>query len=90
MASQMPTYILYKTQRLLLSATKRKGLPDANLQAVQARAGSCEQQAGKASQMLTYILFKTKSMLLSAISREGQLDADLQAINTEHALVSNK
>ena len=34
-ASQMLTYILFKTQSMLLSATSRKGHPDANLQPVQ-------------------------------------------------------
>ena len=34
-ASQTLTYMLLKTQSMLLSATSRKGLPDANLHAVQ-------------------------------------------------------
>jgi hypothetical protein len=34
-ASQMLTYILFKTQRMLLSATSSRGQPDANLQSVQ-------------------------------------------------------
>ena len=34
-ASQILTYILFKTQSMFLSATSRKGQPDANLQAVQ-------------------------------------------------------
>jgi hypothetical protein len=35
MASQMLTYILFKTQSMLLSATSRKGQPDADLQTVE-------------------------------------------------------
>jgi hypothetical protein len=31
----MLTYLLFKTQSMLLSATSRKGQPDADLQAVQ-------------------------------------------------------
>jgi hypothetical protein len=35
MASQMLTYILSKTQSMLLSATSRKSQPDADLQPIQ-------------------------------------------------------
>ena len=37
-ANQMLTYILFKTQSMILSATPRKGQPDANLQTVQTQS----------------------------------------------------
>jgi len=84
----MLTYILFKAQHMLLSATCRKGQPDADLQTVQT---PCQQQVEKASQMLTYKLFKTQSMLFSATCRKGQSDANLHSVqNPEHALVSYK
>jgi hypothetical protein len=88
----MLTYILFKTQSMLLSATSRKGQPDADLHPVQntEHALVSNKQEGPAL-MLTYKLFKTQSMLLSATSRKGQPDADLHPVqNPEHALVSNK
>jgi hypothetical protein len=91
MASQMLTYILFKTQSMLLSATSRKGQPDADLHPVQNPEHALVSNKQIASQMLTYILFKTQSMLLSATSRKGQPDADLHPVqNPEHAPVSNK
>ena len=91
-ASQMLTYNLFESQSMILSATSRKGQPDADLQSVQKpRAWSCQQQAGRASQMLAYILFKIQSMILSATNRKGQLDADLHPVqNPEHDPVSIK
>jgi len=88
----MLTYTLFKTQRMLFSATSRRGQPDADLHPVENhRACSFQQQAAEASQMLTYKLFKTQSMLLSAISRKGQPDINLQPVqNPEQAHVSNK
>jgi hypothetical protein len=91
-ASQMLTYNLLKTQCMPLSATIRKGQPDADLQPVQNPAHALiSYKQGRASQMLTYILFKTQSKLLSVSSMEGQPDADLHSVQIpEHALVSNK
>jgi len=90
-ASQMLTYILFKTQSMLLSATSREGQPDADLHPVQnpEHALVSNKQEG-ASQMLTYKLIKTQSMLLSATIRKGKPDADLHPVqNPENALVSN-
>ena len=92
-ASQMPTYNLFKTQSMLLSATSRKGQPDADLQPVQnpEHACPCQRWEGGAGQMLTYKLCKTQNMRSSAISREGQPDANLHPVqNPEHIFVSNK
>ena len=72
-ASQMLTYILFKTQSIILSATTRKGQPECWLTACSIpKAWSCKLQAGRASPMLTYSLFKTQSMVLLATSRKGQ------------------
>ena len=86
----MLTYKLYKMQSTLLSASNRKGQPDANLQPVQNQEHAFVSNK-QASQMLTHKLFKTQRMLWSATSRKGKPDADLQAVqNPEDALVSNK
>jgi len=55
-ASQMLTYILFKTQSMLLSATRRKGHPDADLQAVQNPEHTLvsNKQEGPARCWLTY------------------------------------
>ena len=86
----MLTYILYKTQTMLLSAISRKGHQDGDLQPVQ-KPCSCQQQTEKASQIGIYSLFKTQIMLLSAENRKGQPAVDLQPVQCpDHALVSSK
>jgi hypothetical protein len=57
----MLTYNLFKTQSMLLSATSKKGQPDADLQTVQnpEHALVSNKQEGPA-RCLTYILFKTQ------------------------------
>ena len=53
-ASQMLTYKLSKTQGMLLSATSRKGLPDADLQTVQSPEHALvRNKQGKAASRLT-------------------------------------
>jgi hypothetical protein len=71
----MLTYNLSKNQSMLLSATSRKGQPDADLHPVQK-----SEHALVSSQMMTYILSKNQSILLSARSRKGQSDADLHTV----------
>jgi hypothetical protein len=58
----MLTYILFKTQSMLLSATSRKGQPDADLHPVQNPEHPLvsNKQEGPAM-MLTYNLFKTRA-----------------------------
>jgi len=87
----MLTYILFKTQGMLLSATSRKGQPNPDSQPVQnpGHAPVSSKQEGPA--ILTHTLFKTQSMLLSATSRKGQPDPDSHPVqHPGHALVSNK
>ena len=73
-ASQILTYLLFKTQSMLFSATSRGGPVRFWLTTCsKPRACSCQQQAGRASQILTYTLFKTQCMILSETSRKGQI-----------------
>jgi len=70
----MLTYNLLKTQTMLLSATRKEGQPDSDLQPVQNQEHALvrnKQDSRRASQMLAYRLFKTQSMLLSATNMEG-------------------
>jgi hypothetical protein len=87
---QAETYFLFKTQAMLLLATRRKGhqMLTYILFKTQSMLWSATSRKGQPD---AYSLFKTQSMLLSTTSREGQPDADLQAgQNPEHAFVSNK
>ena len=88
----MLTYILFKTQSMILSATPRKGQPYAVLHPVQNQEHALisNNEEGLTRQMLTYKLLKTENMLSSGTCRNSQLDADLQAPqNPDHAPVSN-
>ena len=73
----MLTYILLKTHSILLSATSRKGHPEADLHAVQdpVHALVSNKQEGLADANSQPV-----HNLLSAISRKGQQDADLQSV----------
>ena len=67
----MLTYILFKTQTMLMSATSRKVQPEADLQSVQNPKHALVSNKQERSQMLTYSLFNTQSMLLSVTSRKN-------------------
>jgi len=73
------TYKLFKTWAMLLSATSRKGQPDADLHTVQnpQHALISNKQEGP---VRSYFLFKTQSMLLLVTSKMGQPDADLHTV----------
>ena len=87
----MLTYILFKTQSMLLSATIRKASQMLTYILFKTQGMLLSATIRKASQMLTYILFKTQGMLLSATSMKGQAYANLQPVhNQEDGLVSNK
>jgi hypothetical protein len=77
----MLTYILFKTQSMLLSATSRKGQADADSHSVQnpEHALVSNKQEGPA-EMLTYKLFKTQGMLLSAPQDKPKKNINLHSV----------
>ena len=84
----MLTYRLFKTQNMLLSATSRKGLPDADLQPVQ-NAPVRNKQEGPARCSLTCC--SKPRALSSATHMKGQPKADLHPVqNQEHTPVSSQ
>ena len=87
----MLTYILFKTQSMLLSATSRKVQQDADLHTVQNpdHAHVSNKQEGPARSWLTIC---SKPKACSCQQQAGKKpDADLQPVQyPEHALVSNK
>ena len=86
----MLTYILFKIQSMLSSATSRQGQPDADLHPVQNQ--ECALVRNKQEQPNADLHpIQNQNMLLSATRRKGQPDADLHPVQyPEHALVSNK
>jgi len=89
-ASQILTYILLKTQSMLLSATSRKGQPDPDLQPVQNTSMLLSATSRKSQPDPDLQAVQNPEHALVS-NRKGQLDPDLHAVqNPEYALVSNK
>ena len=92
-ATQMLTYILFKTQSVLFSATSRKGQPHANLHPIQnpGHTPISSKLDGPPRYQLTSCS-KARACSSQPTSNKGHPDADLLSPiqNTEHSFFNNK